>query len=246
MKVITIMNYKGGVGKTATAINLSYNLSEMGYNTLLIDCDPQGNVSQFFDKYDKTKKSITGVLTGQYRIEKAIRRTKYKKLDIVQATKKLELVNVLKEMELRDQILSLDEDERYDFVICDCHPTFDTYTQCALIAADLIIVPTKLDKNSLNGMTLFDDHFQEVLDYNPDSEYKVLVTMFKRTKHDKDALIELNSRYPYPIFESVIRNSTKADEMVKKQKPLRKFARAHGITNDYFDLTEELIEEVLR
>ena len=70
--------------------------------------------------------------------------------------------------------------------------------------------------------------------------------MFKRTKHDKDALIELNSRYPYPIFESVIRNSTKADEMVKKQKPLRKFARAHGITNDYFDLTEELIEEVLR
>ena len=53
MKVITIMNYKGGVGKTATAVNLSYNLSERGYKTLLIDCDPQGNASYFYGKYDE-------------------------------------------------------------------------------------------------------------------------------------------------------------------------------------------------
>lgn len=79
MKTITVMNYKGGVGKTTTAINLAYGLSEQGYNTLLIDCDPQGNTSQFFGKYDETKKSITGVFAGEYILERAIRRTKYKK-----------------------------------------------------------------------------------------------------------------------------------------------------------------------
>lgn len=66
MKVITVMNYKGGVGKTATAVNLAYNLSEKGHKTLLIDCDPQGNTSFFFGRYDETKKSLTGVLSKKY------------------------------------------------------------------------------------------------------------------------------------------------------------------------------------
>lgn len=244
MKTITIMNYKGGVGKTTTAINLAYGLSEQGYNTLIIDCDPQGNTSQFFGKYDEIKKSITGVFAGEYILERAIRRTKYKKLDIVQATKKLELVDIFSPVELKYSIEKLEG--RYDFVICDCHPTFEAYTQCALIAADLTIVPTSLDQNSLNGLVLFDDHFQEVLDYNPDSEYKVLVTMFKRTKSDAQGLEELVGKHLYPTFKSVIRNSTKADEMARKKRPLRKFARVHGITNDYFDLTEEILEEVQR
>ncbi len=79
MKVITIMNYKGGVGKTATAVNLSYNLSERGYKTLLIDCDPQGNASYFYNKYDEKKKSLTGVLQGKYTLAAAIQKNKIQK-----------------------------------------------------------------------------------------------------------------------------------------------------------------------
>ena len=107
MKVITIMNYKGGVGKTATAVNLSYNLSERGYKTLLIDCDPQGNASYFYGKYDEKKKSLTGVLQGMYTLETAIRRTKFKNLDIVQADRKLEFVKIYSPIELKDQIHQL-------------------------------------------------------------------------------------------------------------------------------------------
>ena len=70
--------------------------------------------------------------------------------------------------------------------------------------------------------------------------------MFKRTKSDAQGLEELVGKHLYPTFRSVIRNSTKADEMARKKKPLRKFARVHGITNDYFDLTEEILEEVQR
>lgn len=243
MKTITVMNYKGGVGKTATAVNLSYNLSEKGYKTLLIDCDPQGNASYFFGKYDETKKSITGVLNSEYELENAIRRTKYKNLDIIQADKNLELVNIFSPVELKFQLSRLEEC-RYDFVICDCHPTFDTYTQCALIASDLCIVPVKLDRNSINGLTLFDEHFQEILDYNSDSEYKVLMTMWRDTKANKQGLLEIVNKHQYPLFKSMIRNSTAVDEATYKRKPLRKCASRSNACIDYLDLTDELIKEV--
>lgn len=243
MKTITVMNYKGGVGKTATAVNLSYNLSEKGYKTLLIDCDPQGNASYFFGKYDETKKSITGVLNSEYELENAIRRTKYKNLDIIQADKNLELVNIFSPVELKFQLSRLEEG-RYDFVICDCHPTFDTYTQCALIASDLCIVPVKLDRNSINGLTLFDEHFQEILDYNSDSEYKVLMTMWRDTKANKQGLLEIVNKHQYPLFKSMIRNSTAVDEATYKRKPLRKCASRSNACIDYLDLTDELIKEV--
>ena len=176
MKVITIMNYKGGVGKTATAVNLSYNLSERGYKTLLIDCDPQGNASYFYGKYDEKKKGLTGVLQGMYTLETAIRRTKFKNLDIVQADRKLEFVKIYSPIELKDQIHQLGED-RYDYVILDCHPTFELYTKIALVAADLCVVPVKLDQNSINGLAFFDEHFQDILDLAPNCEYKVLITL---------------------------------------------------------------------
>jgi chromosome partitioning protein len=197
MKVITIMNYKGGVGKTATAVNLSYNLSERGYKTLLIDCDPQGNASYFYGKYDEKKKSLTGVLQGMYTLETAIRRTKFKNLDIVQADRKLEFVKIYSPIELKDQIHQLGED-RYDYVILDCHPTFELYTKIALVAADLCVVPVKLDQNSINGLAFFDEHFQDILDLAPNCEYKVLITLWKPTKANKIGLIDLVSELPLP------------------------------------------------
>lgn len=242
MKTLTVMNYKGGVGKTATAVNVAYDLSEKGYKTLLIDCDPQGNASYFFGKYDETKKSITGVLNGDYELKKAIRRTKYKNLDIIQADKNLEIVDIFSPTELQYQLKKVEH--RYDFVICDCHPTFDTYTQCALNAADLCIVPVKLDKNSINGLALFDEHFQEVLDYNHNSEYKVLMTMWRDTKANKQGLLEIVNEHQYPLFQSMIRNSTAVDEATYKRKPLRKCASRSNACLDYLDLTDELIKEV--
>ena len=218
MKVITIMNYKGGVGKTATAVNLSYNLSERGYKTLLIDCDPQGNASYFYGKYDEKKKSLTG-------------------------DRKLEFVKIYSPIELKDQIHQLGED-RYDYVILDCHPTFELYTKIALVAADLCVVPVKLDQNSINGLAFFDEHFQDILDLAPNCEYKVLITLWKPTKANKIGLIDLVNRHQYPIFKSLIRDCASVNYSTYRRMPLRKCRSTKNACLDYNDFTDELIQEV--
>lgn len=80
MKTIAFYNNKGGVGKTTLAANVGYNLSTMGYRVLLVDCDPQGNLSSFFGRYDLTKKGLMQALGGQLR---CIYRTTYRGLDIL-------------------------------------------------------------------------------------------------------------------------------------------------------------------
>ena len=80
MKTIAFYNNKGGVGKTTLAANVGYNLSAMNYRVLMVDCDPQGNLSSFFDRYDLTKKSLAQALDGQ---ERCVYRTAYKRLDIL-------------------------------------------------------------------------------------------------------------------------------------------------------------------
>lgn len=241
MRVISVMNYKGGVGKTTTAVNTAYILSALhNKRVLLIDCDPQGNASYFFGKYDETKKSMTGVLAGEYTVKSAIRRTKYKNLDMVQADKHLEYVHISNFFLLAQQLRTLD----YDYTIIDCHPTFDAYTEVALLATDLCIVPTKIDRNSINGLSFFEEHFQSLVEMNQDLEYKVLITMFRNTKGNKMGFMELLQTNEYPMFENLIRLSAAVDESTFKRKPLMKCASRCHASQDYVDFVQELIEEV--
>lgn len=138
----------------------------------------------------------------------------------------------------------IDLEDSYEFVICDCHPTFDSYTEQALYAADLCVVPVKLDRNSINGLTFFDEHFQDVLDYNRNCEYKILVTMWRKTKANKEGLMELLRKNQYPMFQSVIRNSTSVDASTYKRKPLKKCASRSNACMDYENFTSEIIDEV--
>ena len=182
------------------------------------------------------------MLSKKYTLKSAIRRTKYKDLDIVQADKNLEFVEISGPFELKGNLIDLEDS--YEFVICDCHPTFDSYTGQALYAADLCVVPVKLDRNSINGLTFFDEHFQDVLDYNRNCEYKILVTMWRKTKANKEGLMELLRKNQYPMFQSVIRNSTSVDASTYKRKPLKKCASRSNACMDYENFTSEIIEEV--
>ena len=118
MKTIAFYNNKGGVGKTTLAANVGYNLSTMGYRVLLVDCDPQGNLSSFFGRYDLTKKGLMQALGGQLR---CIYRTTYRGLDILPG-------NIYSEaLTPQPQTMSAllqGYAAHYDYCILDCAPAF--------------------------------------------------------------------------------------------------------------------------
>lgn len=241
MKVISVMNFKGGVGKTTTATNLSYLLSEKNLKTLIIDADPSGNASYFYGKYNEEKPSLSWVLREHSDLSKTIRRTKYKNLDIVQSNNTLVgtecscflLENQLKKIE-----------EQYDFVIIDCHPSLEDYTIAALVASDLCIMPIKLDQYAINGIELMDDQIGEIEKITGRIRYKILITQFQKSVASRKGYEELVTLNRYPIFRSVIRRTVKVDESTYKRKPLEKCARNSTAAEDYRNFTEELLQEV--
>lgn len=241
MKVISIMNFKGGVGKTTTATNLAYLLSEKNFKTMVIDADPSGNASYFYSKYDEEKPSLSWVLRENCELSKVIRRTKYKNLDIVQAN------NTLMGIEcscflLEEQLKKIRE--QYDFVIIDCHPSLEDYTIAALVASDLCIMPLKLDQYGINGIELMDEQIDEIEKITGRIRYKILITQFQRSISGRKGYEELITLNRYPIFRSVIRRTVKVDESTYKRKPLQKCARNSTAAEDYRSFVEELLQEV--
>lgn len=241
MKIMSVMNFKGGVGKTTTATNLSYLLSEKNFKTLIIDADPSGNASYFYGKYDEEKPSLSWVLRENCELSKVIRRTKYKNLDIVQANNTLvgtECACFL----LENQLNKIKE--QYDFVIIDCHPSLEDYTITALVASDLCIIPIKLDQYAINGIELMDDQISEIEKITGRIRYKILITQFQKSVSGRRGYEELVTLNRYPIFRSVIRRTVKVDESTYKRKPLEKCARSSTAAEDYRNFVQELLQEV--
>ena len=161
MKTICIMNLKGGVGKTVTAINLAAVLAaQHGKRVLLIDADHQGNTSTFFGA-DQDGTTLREVLLGEAEPcwPESVQRTAYENLDILPASMSLAELDAAPKPEyaqclwrLREFLLTIAEDDAYDFAIIDMPPAFSLSARAALVAADEVIVPIKLDSFSIDGM----------------------------------------------------------------------------------------------
>ena len=153
-KVISLVNQKGGVGKTTTSINLSASLAVLGKKVLLIDLDPQGNTTTGvgINKGD-IEKSVYDVLIGECKITEAIIKTKYKKLYVLPATINLagldiELVEkshkengFLKGEQLKNHLMDIKDS--FDYIIIDCPPSLGVITTNALTASNSVIIPVQ-------------------------------------------------------------------------------------------------------
>ena len=163
-KVISLVNQKGGVGKTTTSINLSASLAVLGKKVLLIDLDPQGNTTTGvgINKGD-IERSVYDVLIGECKIEEAMIKTKYKNLYVLPATINLagldiELVEKSKQESgfLKGEQLKIhliDMKESFDYVIIDCPPSLGIITTNALTASNSVIIPVQCEFFALEGIT---------------------------------------------------------------------------------------------
>lgn len=250
-KIISIVNQKGGVGKTTTAMNVAAALSEFGKFVLLVDMDPQGNASSGFGIEHKTlDRGIYEALAGVHRIHDVVVNTAHEGLRIAPATKNLAGANVeLVDEDRREfKLMDLLEQVRhaYDYIIIDCPPSLGLLTINALVAADEILIPVQAEYYALEGLGqlletigLIKEHIKP--------ELQVLgatITMFdKRTRLSEDVMNELYKFFPDTIFRSVIPRTVRLAEAPSFGKSIFHYDPKGKGARAYERLTREILDK---
>lgn len=248
-KVLAIINQKGGVGKSTTAINLSAALGEEGKKCLVIDFDPQGNTTSGYgiDK-DELEYDVYDALMDSYPIEDLILDTCEKKVFVVPATIQLagaeiELVSkIARESILKGMIDSVKE--QFDYIFIDCPPSLGLLTINALSAADGLLIPIQCEYYALEGVTKLLESMKLVrTSLNRDLEvYGVLMTMYdKRTTLSNQVVEEVKKYFGSKMFKTVIPRSVKVSEAPSHGLPIAMYATMNKGAIAYRNLAREVI-----
>jgi len=251
MKTISIINLKGGVAKTISAINIACILATVhGKKVLLIDNDKQGNTSKFFNVHSYDEPSISEVLTIKgFETYKAIKSTRYSGLDVMPANmlllraNKEILLDVSRPQQTRLQKALRSIEGQYDYCVIDNAPDINMSVMNALVASDDVLVPIKVDKFSFDGLEQLIEQIDDVKEFNEKLKFRgCFITMYKRNNVNLQGLEWLKSNEQYPLFKTIIRNTVKVDETTFSGQSLQEYAKNSTAAKDYVALVNEYLK----
>jgi len=255
VKVICIINLKGGVAKTISAINIAHVLNKKhSKRVLLIDNDKQGNTSKFYGKHGYDGNTLADVLMeGHFtNVVERISPPKMPALDLVPAN--MDLLHVDRHIlidasrpqqtRLKKAIASAGFEHLYDFAVIDCAPDLNMSVINAIVAADHVLIPIKVDKFAFDGIDTLLEQIEEMQDFNPD--LRVLggfVTMYSKNNVNLQGMDVLSKKAGLPMFKTAIRNTIKVSETTYTGLPLAEYAPKSTAARDYGALVDEYLQK---
>lgn len=248
-KVVAIINQKGGVGKSTTAVNLSAGLGEKKYRTLVVDFDPQGNTTSGFGIDKKAlETTVYDAIMNDADPASAIQTTYSKYIDVLPATIQLagaeiELVSVMaREMRLKEVIDKIKD--AYDYVFIDCPPSLGILTMNALTACSAILIPIQCEYYALEGVTKLLESMKMVKSrLNPSLEILgVVMTMYdSRTSLSKQVVQEVSEYFDDKMFQTLIPRNVRLSEAPSFGMPILEYDTASKGAEAYRKLAKEVI-----
>jgi chromosome partitioning protein len=247
--IIAMSNEKGGVAKTTSTLSLGAALAELNYRVLLMDLDPQANLSLALGlETDETNVTSANVLIEGAALSTAIRRSEINNLDIISSSFRIE--NAEQYLPVRSQYLTTLRDSLYseslpyDYILLDCPPALGAITLNALAAANLLIIPTQAEYFSAyalrNMMGTIRRIRQEV---NPGLAYRILVTLLdRRNRTHRNIFEQLQTTFGEGVFTTVIEIDTKLRESPIAGVPITQYKPTSRGSQQYRVLVQELIE----
>jgi chromosome partitioning protein len=251
-RVISIANQKGGVGKTATTTNLGICLYQLGHRVLVSDMDPQGNLTASLVAGQEVDKTVADALLDHKASLPIIEifSDEEGRLDLLPtslalASAEAALMNKLgREFRLRDQLAKVANS--YDFILIDTPPSLGLLTINALVAAQMVLIPTEARYFSLQGLQMLQESIDEILYINPNLKVLgILLSKFdRRLREEKTVATYLRDNWGDLVFETSVGTNSKILEAASAGIPLTELSGAQRAVEAYRELAREVLARV--
>tara|TARA_Y100000590_G_scaffold414256_1_gene510981 strand:- start:157 stop:957 length:801 start_codon:yes stop_codon:yes gene_type:complete len=255
-KIISVINQKGGVGKTTTVINLAAGLSMRGKKILVIDLDPQGNATTGLglSNTENSEQTIYSVLNGNKKISEVIQSTNFENMNLVTSNVDLSGLEIetagdsRRAFKLKDELAAIlnDSGGSYDYILIDCPPSLSLLTIMALVASDALLVPLQTEFFALEGLTQLMKTINRIKsNLNPSLDIRgILLTMYdKRNKLSSEVEQEARNYFKEKVYTTMVPRNVRLSEAPSHGVPVLLYDKTCPGSKAYFNFTEEFLNQ---